>query len=70
MKKRKVITNSNLSFKFPLSTALVIWFILKELNAPSFMFGVFGTIFFLIGLLCIYDWWNTENIDLFKKDDK
>lgn len=69
MKKRKVIKNSNLSLKFPLSTALAIWLILTELSAPSFVFGVFGTIFFLIGLLCIYDWVNTENIDLFKKDE-
>ncbi len=54
MKKRNVLSRSNLPTQFPLLSSIVLWLVMDRLNSPQWLYGALGAIMALIWIGSIY----------------
>lgn len=64
MKKKPVIHPSNLPSRSPVHTGLFWYLCLEYFNAPSWMYGVMGTVWVFSLINFIYNQFAEEKIDL------
>lgn len=65
---KKVISTKNLRTKSPIISALVIYLCLDKWNAPQWIYGVFGVLFFILFVAWIIDLFNTKEVDIFENE--
>ena len=70
MKKHKVISGRNLLMRNPAMVILLWYLLLDKWNAPQYVWGIVGTIYAIVLIATIIDWCNSENIDIFKENEK
>ena len=70
MKKHKVISGRNLLMSNPAMVILLWYLLLDKWNAPQYVWGIVGTIYAIVMIVTIVNWCNSENIDIFKENEK
>jgi len=66
MKKYKVIDRTNLPFRQPFYTLLLIWLALDRFSVPDWVWGSFGLFAVLVVSVWVLSFWREESTDIFK----
>lgn len=70
MKKKKVISRSNLPQRLPLFETLALIAFVKVLNTPEWLIGILAFVLFIMWMACIISIiWGEHQEDIFKNDD-
>lgn len=67
MKKTEVIRWKNLPVKFPTWQTAVIWLLMDRLNASDTVTAVVWTLWSIIWLLLICEFFSQNKVDIFEK---
>jgi len=67
MKVKKVLNPRNLPARPPLYNTLVVAIALDYWNAPQWLWGVFGALYFMIWIVTIYSMIIEKQTDIFEK---
>ena len=68
MKINKVIKTENFPTRLPFASTLMWLTMLHYWNAPEWLWGVFGLLFFVLWCVAIKNKWKEEQVDIFEKD--
>lgn len=68
MKKRNVISNKNLFPESPVISALVFYLCFTKWNAPEWLYGVVGLMYFLWLVSWIIDLFSIKGVDIFDNE--
>ena len=66
MKKRKVIKSTNTRIKNPIAIGVLFYLLFKETNAPDWLYGLVGGLLGIVLISCIWDFFNTTEVDIFE----
>lgn len=70
MKKKKIIAYTNFKTKNPLWETAITVMMLDYWEAPQWLWGVVGCLWFLLWVLWIVGFWTEEEVDVFKEKEK
>lgn len=62
--KKRVISRKNLPKRIPLYQAMVAYLMLDKFNASGWVWGVVGTIFFLVTIVSFHDIMTEDEVEL------
>lgn len=65
MKRIKVVNNKNLPSRIPVTGGFMWFLMLERLNAPTWLFGVIGTLYFLLLITSIVGKFMEDQTDIF-----
>lgn len=65
MKHRKVIKRSNFPTRLPVISTAIIYLLLKECNAPDWLWGAVGAIMLIIWVTSFWFLIIEEDVDIF-----
>lgn len=63
----KVVDYGNLPARFPIWSSLTLWLFLDRLAAPGWVYGVCGTIMFIIWAVAIFKFVTQTEIKIWEK---
>lgn len=64
MKTKKVIKLSSLPTRAPFGAAVLYWLLLEHMQAASWAYGVFWTLFAILVFTWIFSFWTEEPVDV------
>ena len=69
MKRRKVISYMNLPTRFPITSTMTQFLLLKYLNVPDTIWGIWITLSIIWHLLCLVAFWTEKTTDIMEDKD-
>ena len=64
MSRTKVIAGKNLPIRLPITLSILLWLLLDRLGAPSWVWGVVGTLLAIVWIVAIYAVFTQESVEL------
>jgi hypothetical protein len=68
--KKQVISSNNFKTKSPIMVTLVLYLCFDKWHVPYWIWGVVGTLLFIVLIASVIDFFNTKEIDIFNPEKK